>query len=386
MPLESKSFPMADVVSGTYWNKNIAEEKFRFAEVGQMGTLDGVVGERDKVNPLSIYTKVRNIPLLEGEYWDPNGVLQRKLVNYPPGHWHTIGRDPRLDTGSMSHAKLIEYAWKMLAETNPSRPHVSIPTMAAELHELPALVRERGRTWFALAASANLASRWGISPFLSDIRKIQSFVRAASQRFCELRNLAAGKTIRKRVQLDRGDKVSPRLFRYGESEACTFNLWEQHHTTWNTWGTVEWKLAPGGRILEDAHRGLSFSVDMQLAGINSHAALATVWELLPWSWLIEWFSNVGDIIAATNNTTNLTWGRMAVMRTSRCTTNFDLHSRHTWVHPIGWYHCYSERKERWPTYPAIPFPLPSLPTLDAGKWSILLSLAALRSNGYAGIF
>jgi hypothetical protein len=116
------------------------------------------------------------------------------------------------------------------------------------------------------------------------------------------------------------------------------------------------------------------------AGITNHGALETAWELTPWSWFIDWFSNVGDIVAATNNTVGCSWGRIAFMRTTKtwCDYEFDPSGSSSWVTFNGWYDVDWTRKERHSVFPIVPVPLPSLPAIDGRKLSILLSLAALR--------
>jgi hypothetical protein len=50
-----------------------------------------------------------------------------------------------------------------------------------------------------------------------------------------------------------------------------------------------------------------------------------VWNLLPWSWLIDWFTNIGDIVsnASSNAVDNLTADYAYVMRTQETVTNYE---------------------------------------------------------------
>jgi hypothetical protein len=115
-------------------------------------------------------------------------------------------------------------------------------------------------------------------------------------------------------------------------------------------------------------------------GFTSFGALETAWELLPWSWFVDWFSNVGEILAATNNTVGCTWGRIAIMRLTRVSYKYDFDPTGSDVWPVfsGWYNQHTTCKERFVGIPVIPVPLPRLPIIDGRKFSILLSLAALR--------
>lgn len=58
-------------------------------------------------------------------------------------------------------------------------------------------------------------------------------------------------------------------------------------------------------------------------GFNLNEVLPTAWELLPWSFLIDYFSNIGDVIsAATTSMTNVRWVQLTTIEE----TLFRVHS------------------------------------------------------------
>jgi hypothetical protein len=219
---------------------------------------------------------------------------------------------------------------------------------------------------------------------LSDLRKLIRFVKAVDDRTIMLMKLRTGATIRKRCTL--GDDVSniddPRVYfmesRFGGS--LDAKAYATKHI--KAWGSSSWKLLPDSVLptlgfgpLEQLSKELTF-------GLTSHEALAAAWELTPWSWLADWFGNTGDIIAATNNSIGLTWKDICYMRTTTTDVKVYDWTGDPWMiaglggqnYIVQW-----TRKERYVCAPIVPFPLPKLPLINMGQWSILASLAAQRS-------
>jgi len=346
---------------------------------GTVTVTNDVTGNRLGANLFDLRRITKNSPFLNGQLVS-GGVLQREMVGFPIGNNVSGPTDPRSVFGTISNATLQQDAWTAVAKTNPSQSHVNVPAALGELRDLPKLVKGYGDGLLRAAATGNLSWRWAIKPMISDVRKLCQFAQAANKRFRELKKLKDGKTLRKRCFLGTGDANTQTNRVQIHSNGATHYATRRVTSTYQKWATVEWKLLPDSDIRDMDDGELRKFANRNTLGINSHGALEAAWELTPWSWLIDWFSNCGEMLQATNNTVGCTWGRICVMRHSLSRTTFDWDpvGSSTWTTFDGWYDWRYERKERFPTAPIIPFPLPKLPILDGGKLSILLSLAALR--------
>jgi hypothetical protein len=359
------------------------------------------VGNFTGVNTFVKDTITKHYPLLNGEYRDPTtGDLVIKFTGFPISD-RPAPLSPTYHWGDFSTADFNSFAWQILAETNPQTPHVSVPSVIGELKDLPSLVKGWGDTLLkaafrgttrglpglvrkslGLAANANLTWRWVVRPMASDLRKLFDFVRAVNNRLDELYSLRENRVLKRRCHFGKAQAVTYDEALHWFHAGYGVLLQGPLKTTWTkeVWGTAQWKIAPDSQLpskgageLNQLARNLAF-------GLTSHEALAAAWELTPWSWLADWFGNVGDIIAATNNSVGLTWSKLCLMRHMFCHVDADINwSQSTpWVTLDSDYVLIWERKERWPVFPVIPFPLPNLPTLTGGQLSILASLAALR--------
>jgi hypothetical protein len=365
----------------TYYNSAgaVVGHTIKCRDIGPYDVCEDVWGNRTGANLLNISHRHYVYPFLGGQRTTP-GYLEREFNGYPIGNSSVGPTDPNIVFGTLSNAQLQEDAWEILARTNPSSSHVNIPAALGELKDLPSLVKGWGDGLLKAAAKGNLSWRWAVKPMISDVRKLCKFADAANQRLAQLRKLRDGETIKKRCYLRTGDVATGPTRELVHSEGASLYAFRRVTSHHQTWGSAEWKLLPGSNLPKLSDADLNRFNKRVALGITGHGGLEAAWELTPWSWLIDWFSNVGTMLQATNNSVGCTWGRICVMRTSesRTTYDFDPVGSSTWPVFQGWYNLRHQRKQRWPTAPLIPFPLPSLAVLDAGKWSILLSLAALR--------
>jgi len=75
-------------------------------------------------------------------------------------------------------------------------------------------------------------------------------------------------------------------------------------------------------------------------GVTPSEVLPTAWELIPWSFLIDYFTNIGDLISAYSQPTiSLAWCEKGEMISQRCDT---LHSPiQDWLGSVAWADSYT---------------------------------------------
>lgn len=364
----------------------VRENDGRFAECGSyfaFGTLqdfacithgpyercEDTVGEFATSNRFDLVRTFTHFPTVTGA---------GEFVGYPI-QYHPGPDDPRGAWPAYNLASLNALAWEILAKTNPSVPEVNIPAFIGEMKDIPDLVKDWGRSLLRDAARSHLTWRWAIKPLANDLAKLYNFQRSVNSRMQELYALRDGRTLRRRCDLV---KASSRISTTPVCHGIRFFLQclREVVMTTRSWGTAEWKLMPDSQLPTLGYAPLEGLAKSSALGLNSYGLLEAAWELTPWSWLADWFSNIGTCIDASNNALGLTFGRISLMRTSTSKSSYTnvsgpIPSQYTLS---GWYEEEMVRKERFPVFPVIPVPLPTLPLLTGKQLSILGALAVLK--------
>jgi hypothetical protein len=191
---------------------------------------------------------------------------------------------------------------KVLADTNPSRAIVDLPVSIAELRDIPHLLKGakkifRGAgTPSEIGATAFLSWEFGIKPMLKDLKGVLDFQGQVDRRVQELSRMYKRGGSRHRSDNGSGTVHTYRpIVGYFAGSFVQSDEWSVS----KAWTVVNWKpdsdLQDSIPPLEEIHRRAFRAV----FGLN--VSVSTVWEALPWSWLIDWFSSVGDYFQANRN-------------------------------------------------------------------------------------
>lgn len=183
------------------------------------------------------------------------------------------------------------------AATNPSRPHVDLPVFIGELRDLPHMVKETGDFLLGRRGSFNgLSWTFGWEPLIRDLWKLFNFQEAADKRFKELNALHKRGIRRNRVTWSRTVfQEKKNVYLNSDSGAvvvANLSSRESH----KQWVSIKW--SPSGNPFRDES-------DIRKQALASTFGLTArpkiIWDLMPWSWMIDWFSNVGDYLQAVDN-------------------------------------------------------------------------------------
>lgn len=228
-------------------------------------------------------------------------------------------------------------------------------------------------------AGSNLAVQFGWLPFLRDVIAMVKFIDAVERRSNEIDRLHSGAGLKRRVELENKVFTETKTMNIWSRNGITLSLPIKRVSSMSRWGTVRYRPSAAtpklGQLTDFQKRAL-------YAGFHPQQAIKTIYELIPMTWLIDWFSNLGDIIALTNNA-------LGVYPPDQCTMT---HSKvELSASPASWsfanggasftrYSNITETKQRSVGISSY-IPELQLPYLTGSQLSILASLTILKGRG-----
>jgi hypothetical protein len=336
-------------------------------------------GDRIYTNQFDMHKILNYVGHVEGKtsnYWIANQRLETR--NY------TL--EGRTIPGMPSDASAATAA---LARANPNRPQVSIWQFLGELRDAPKMIfqigdilrrvtlaQRKGKAFVPTArdvASGYLGWTFGWDPLIQDLGKLFDFSEAVDNRIKELNALRSG-DLRRTVttfstEFDEDWDIGYMSPLYQSNARGTL----RSRIAAKQWVRIRYKpsaltLAQLGGDLRDRARSLVF-------GHQAH--IVDVWNLIPWTWLLDWFSDCGDFLEANRNHLGVIVDDIAVMT-------------HITAKPISFawtsnpfgatFTVATDREASWKRRRRVYGPSVSayVPFLSHKQWSILSALAVTR--------
>lgn len=239
-------------------------------------------------------------------------------------------------------------AWR---RARPTKPVLDWGQAFGELRDFPQLFRRRLKSFRDLG-STYLNVEFGWRPFLSDLLKTISLQEKIEQRIAFLRK-NNGKYIRRTGTLR--DEVTTET---SPVQGCITPMLNYYQTvpsgsisqgtrtvirTDRVWYDAMMKFWIDELACDTCKNAWSSPLLRRLYGLNITPSL--LWELTPWTWLTDWFVNVGDLYANYSDSAydNLVAKYAYVMRHRSVTVVISQHIRTAWWGPdcrnnqvIGW--------------------------------------------------
>lgn len=225
-----------------------------------------------------------------------------------------------------------EYVTKMAARLNPSRPAVDLGVNVAEMIGAPvklfklfgSTLKNRGKR--PLSGVSNLPTRWadpgtaylrlqfGLMPIIRDLQKLLDLTNEIDKKIEKIRRLKEHGFLRS------SSKKFPQIYTSTMSEIFrdgTGGLWDITSTrTVTRWCTLYYTAITDNLPTTDAETRKMANTVLYGTSLDG----TTLWNAMPWSWMIDWFSNFGDYIDSQRNTIGARLTKSLVMETTEYET------------------------------------------------------------------
>jgi hypothetical protein len=210
-----------------------------------------------------------------------------------------------------------------LKRTNPSRTSVDAVVSAIEMRELPRLVKQtfskgldglfrhlpKGTfNTLGRAGKINLMVQFGIMPMIGDIKKLIKFQESVDSRVKELKRLQE-RGLRRTVKL--GDYSASKIERdvFLNSQGGIIKGDIHTFTTVVVKGHVRWRVSKNFYVSESDLQDLVIEI-LTNRSLDPYA----IYELMPWSWLIDYFVNLGDFVSLSRNVLDARYETPRIMK------------------------------------------------------------------------
>jgi hypothetical protein len=253
----------------------------------------------------------------------------------------TIGVRPYIPPVEPTPLSLSGWGARGWNRTYPLHPIYQLGVSIGELKDFPGLLTQTlrglqaaGRATKAYALGANtvgellkrykslpkrtgdayLYGAFGIAPMFQDLLFLLQMQEKLDKKLRWLRR-KNGKSVRRKIELDRyefseniarsiapSSSVYPSLstFLYAAGQTTSVNIPILKSYQRRIWFSVKWRIRipefylkprPGGPFKDTLSR--------ELLGLEPN--ISVIYKLIPWSWLLDWFTSVGSVISNMSN-------------------------------------------------------------------------------------
>lgn len=253
-------------------------------------------------------------------------------------------------------AMLLPYAATGFNRTRPGNPQAGLGQFLGELRDLPKIpgrgiigalkgrslqsypryLFDRLRSFLSLSGSEYLNYQFGWRPFVKDLKDMYYVWRYLDKLIAQIRR-DNGRNIRRSTTLYSDTSTSQTTpTSYNFAYALVYNAppnWHGGSSLVVQTEKVEeriWYSSSMRYWIPDTTSSL-WTAQAKAALFGVLPTPSVLYELLPWSWLIDWFSNVGDVVAnvSPNAVDNLVLNYHFVMRSWKRTLESTSFSNHT---------------------------------------------------------
>jgi len=309
---------------------------------------------------------------------------------------------PDLSTFESSPTKIKSDGANAIRRTIPTAPEAGLAQFLGELKEqLPSLVglhTLRNGLTPASAGNEYLNVEFGIKPFISDLEKLAQAVFTVNKLTRQIRfQRNSDQLVRRKITLYddytsnmrsnrshfnaymHSDGFINPISRYYSSIGAT-QVVELIHNRVTFSGAYTYHLAEGHSFFDKMERYEQLANHL----LGTRITPSLVWELTPWSWLIDWFSDTGTFIsnvsALSSDALVLRYGYiMHELHVQRVTTQVEMQPLPGVTAPTTCSHTehfHSKRRTR-----ATPYGFGiDLNALSAKRWAILSALGLTKSD------
>jgi hypothetical protein len=207
-----------------------------------------------------------------------------------------LDANPERISGAKSQA-LGRLQWARNS-SKPENTYADFAQSIIELREVSQLVGGRAKSLVSALAAGYLIYEFGWKPIISDVQKLANLARAVQKKIDFLKNNEGKVVKRTRVLYN----ISRSLGEIGIREFGTPYPWggtvEPAEGSHPIYGTANYKAAyhTSIRYVLPGIDRLTWNEEAFQYLIGLRPGLNLVWDVTPFTWLIDWFNNLGDLI------------------------------------------------------------------------------------------
>lgn len=275
------------------------------------------------------------------------------------------------------------YVNRVLSQTGPLTPRLYLPVSLFELRDIPRMLQHAGDLLHKIsrprkldlaaeAASANLAYQFGWKPLIEDIGKMIDFSDVVKKRQRMLKAAHSTNGVKRKVFLDEDSSKGPS----GSSlvNALMPNSKRTSQKTNKKWGTVRWTVRDQTQIGKEPSFGDAFRTAY---GLNKGHIPINVWKAMPWTWAIDWFADISNVLQANYNMIYYKPSSVCIMTSLQTVYTYEQVGKPTDPSYFRGGKMFYTRKLRTVHSPNASISL-RLPFMDSFKLSILGSMTVLK--------